>query len=118
MYIHKGDVMTAKISKWGNSAAIRLPKEIMDFLSLHIGDNVQLTEKNNAITITLVDEKRDKLIAEAKRIKSHANNEYKLLEGSIEDGLKHVSTRGHSPSKSKPPKKQRGRKSSPLYHHL
>ena len=82
--------MTAKISKWGNSAAIRLPKEIMDFLSLHIGDSVQITEKNHAITITLIDEKKERLMAEARRIKNHASDEYKLLEGSLEDGLDHV----------------------------
>ncbi len=50
--------MTAKISKWGNSAALRLPKEIIEFLSLHIGDSVQITEKNNSITISLIDEKK------------------------------------------------------------
>ena len=82
--------MTAKISKWGNSAAIRLPKEIMDFLALHIGDKVQFTEQNNAITITLIDERKEKLIAEAKRIKDHANQEYRLLEGSLKDGLEDV----------------------------
>ena len=82
--------MTAKISKWGNSAAIRLPKEMMDFLALHIGDKVQLTEQNNAITITLIDERKEKLIAEAKRIKDHANHEYRLLEGSLKDGLEDV----------------------------
>jgi antitoxin MazE len=82
--------MTARISKWGNSAAIRLPKEIMDFLSLHIGDNVQIIEENNAITITLVDEKKERLIAEAKRIKTQASKEFELLEGTLDDGLSHV----------------------------
>ena len=82
--------MTARISKWGNSAAIRLPKEIMDFLSLHIGDNVQIIEENNAITITLVDEKKERLIAEAKRIKTQAFKEFELLEGTLDDGLSHV----------------------------
>ena len=82
--------MTARISKWGNSAAIRLPKEIMDFLSLHIGDNVQIIEENNAITITLVDEKKERLIAEAKRIKMQALKEFELLEGTLDDGFSHV----------------------------
>jgi len=82
--------MTAKISKWGNSAAIRLPKEVMEFLSLHIGDSVQIVEKNNAITISLIDEKRERLLAEARRIKEHASGEYELLEESLNDGLEHV----------------------------
>jgi len=82
--------MTARISKWGNSAAIRLPKEIMDFLSLHIGDSVQIIEENNEIRITLIDEKKERLIAEAKRIKMQASKEFELLEGSLDDGLSHV----------------------------
>lgn len=77
--------MTAKISKWGNSAAIRLPKEIMKHLSLHIGDNIQIVEKDNTVIISIVDEKKEKIIKEAKRIKAHAINEYTLLEGSLED---------------------------------
>ena len=79
--------MTAKISKWGNSAAIRLPKEIMSHLSLHIGDKIQIIEKNHTVVISLVDEKKERLIKEAKRIKKHALKEYNLLEGSLEDGL-------------------------------
>ena len=79
--------MTAKISKWGNSAAIRLPKEIMTHLSLHIGDSIEISKKDHAVIIALVNEKKEKLIKEAKRIKEHALDEYSLLEGSLEDGL-------------------------------
>jgi len=83
--------MTAvKISKWGNSAAIRLPKEIMTHLSLHIGDTIQIMEKNHSIVIKVVDEQKEKLINEAKRIKQHAYDEYNSLEGSLTDGLSHV----------------------------
>ena len=35
--------MTAKISKWGNSQGLRVPKDIMESLQLHIGDNVNIT---------------------------------------------------------------------------
>jgi antitoxin MazE len=79
--------MTAKISKWGNSAAIRLPKEIMAHLSLHVGDKIEIVEKNHSVVIRLIDEKKERLIKEAKRIKKHALDEYNLLEGSLEDGL-------------------------------
>jgi len=79
--------MTAKISKWGNSAAIRLPKEIMAHLSLHIGDKIEIVEKNHSVVIRLMDEKKERLIREAKRIKEHASREYSLLEGSLQDGL-------------------------------
>lgn len=79
--------MTAKISKWGNSAAIRLPKEIMAHLSLHIGDKIEIVEKNHTVVIRLIDKKKERLIEEAKRIKKHSLDEYYLLEGSLEDGL-------------------------------
>ena len=35
--------MTAKISKWGNSQGLRMPKDIMESLHLQIGDNVNIT---------------------------------------------------------------------------
>lgn len=35
--------MIAKISKWGNSQGLRVPKDIMESLQLHIGDNVNIT---------------------------------------------------------------------------
>ena len=35
--------MTTKISKWGNSQGLRVPKDIMESLQLHIGDNVNIT---------------------------------------------------------------------------
>ena len=34
--------MTAKISKWGNSQGLRMPKDIMDSLHLQVGDNVNI----------------------------------------------------------------------------
>ncbi len=37
--------MTAKISQWGNSVAIRLPNEMLKFLSLRVGDSLKLLKK-------------------------------------------------------------------------
>lgn len=34
--------MTAKISKWGNSQGLRVPKDVMENLHLHIGDSVNI----------------------------------------------------------------------------
>jgi antitoxin MazE len=79
--------MTAKISKWGNSAAIRLPNDIVKFLSLHIGDSVELLQKEDSIEIKVIDDKKSKLLDEAKRIAKHAKTEYELLEGTLSDGL-------------------------------
>ena len=40
MYIPKGNIMTVAIRKWGNSLALRIPKEIAQ--TLHIKDNSTL----------------------------------------------------------------------------
>ena len=59
-------------------------------LSLHIGDKIEIVEKNHTVVIRLIDEKKERLIKEAKRIKKHSLDEYNLLEGSLEDGLNNV----------------------------
>jgi len=71
--------MIAKISKCGNYAGHCIPSDILKFLSLHIGDSVELLKKDNSIEIRLFDDKREKLIAEAKRIKKHSEKEYSAL---------------------------------------
>lgn len=43
--------MTAKISKWGNSQALRMPKDIMDSLHLQVGDNVNITMLDGKVII-------------------------------------------------------------------
>ena len=34
--------MTAKISKWGNSQGLRMPKDVMESLHLNVGDDVNI----------------------------------------------------------------------------
>ncbi|WP_022942092.1 AbrB/MazE/SpoVT family DNA-binding domain-containing protein [Psychromonas hadalis] len=43
--------MSVAISKWGNSAALRLPKNILEVLALHIGDKVNLVQKGHTVII-------------------------------------------------------------------
>lgn len=43
--------MTAKISKWGNSQGLRVPKDVMQTLNLHIGDDVNIIIENNKAII-------------------------------------------------------------------
>ncbi|MFD1007241.1 MULTISPECIES: AbrB/MazE/SpoVT family DNA-binding domain-containing protein [Oceanisphaera] len=43
--------MTTSIAKWGNSAALRLPKNILDALSLNIGDKVNIVQRGNSVVI-------------------------------------------------------------------
>jgi len=46
IYINKGAIMTATISIWGNSQGLRFPKDIMNQLSLSIGDKVNIFIEN------------------------------------------------------------------------
>jgi len=43
--------MTTTIQKWGNSNAIRLPKIIMDALSLQTNDPIEIIQQDNAILL-------------------------------------------------------------------
>lgn len=48
--------MTTKVSKWGNSLGVRLPKNIVD--SLHIGNGSEVKiERNNATIVITPKEK-------------------------------------------------------------
>jgi antitoxin MazE len=44
-------MMYATIQKWGNSNALRIPKPLLDALSLRENDRVELTQTRDAITI-------------------------------------------------------------------
>ena len=39
-YIHYVDTMRAKLAKWGNSLAVRIPKDVIDNLRAEEGDDV------------------------------------------------------------------------------
>ena len=47
MYIH----MTTKIQKWGNSLAVRLPKELASGLSFRDGGEVRISQEGDALII-------------------------------------------------------------------
>ncbi|ADJ29342.1 AbrB/MazE/SpoVT family DNA-binding domain-containing protein [Nitrosococcus watsonii] len=55
--------MIASIAKWGNSAAIRLPKKILDALSLHIGDQVNIVQRGRSVVIEPCKPSLDDLLA-------------------------------------------------------
>ncbi|ALS98838.1 AbrB/MazE/SpoVT family DNA-binding domain-containing protein [Lacimicrobium alkaliphilum] len=56
--------MTASIAKWGNSAALRLPKNILDALSLNIGDKVNIVQKGGCVVIEPCKPSLDELLAQ------------------------------------------------------
>jgi len=45
------------IGKWGNSLAIRLPKEILDQVHLHLKDPVNIVVKKGSVVIEPVERK-------------------------------------------------------------
>lgn len=55
--------MTTSIAKWGNSAALRLPKNILDALSLQIGDQVNIVQRGRSVVIEPCKPSLDDLLA-------------------------------------------------------
>ena len=43
---------SVKLSQWGNSQGIRLPKSIIELLKLNTGDDLGLEVKNNQLIVT------------------------------------------------------------------
>lgn len=43
--------MHARVSKWGNSLAIRLPKAVAESLRVHEGESVELAIEGETLTI-------------------------------------------------------------------
>ncbi len=41
-----------KLTRWGNSQGIRLPKSIIELLNLNMGDDLSLEVKNEQLIIT------------------------------------------------------------------
>ena len=63
--------MSVAISKWGNSAALRLPKNILESLALHIGDKVNLVQKGNTVVIEPCKPSLDELLAKVTDANKH-----------------------------------------------
>jgi antitoxin MazE len=63
--------MLVKISKWGNSAALRIPKNMLEELSLHIGDKVNLVKKGHTVVIEPCTPSLDDLLAKVNDSNRH-----------------------------------------------
>ena len=70
--------MTAKISKWGNSQGLRMPKDIMDSLHLQVGDNVNITMLDGKVIIEPM--KKDILNYDLNELVSKIPSDYKASE--------------------------------------
>ena len=70
--------MTAKISKWGNSQGLRMPKDIMESLHLQIGDNVNITMLDGKVILEPI--KKEILNYNLNELVSKIPSEYKASE--------------------------------------
>jgi antitoxin MazE len=46
--------MEVRVSKWGNSLAVRLPKELAERLALHEGETVEILAVDDGLTLRKV----------------------------------------------------------------
>ena len=64
--------MQARISKWGNSLAVRLPKEMAERLSLKEGQTVNISIEDQAIKVQPIVTRHyptlEEMVAEARRL--------------------------------------------------
>ncbi|MFA7572001.1 MAG: AbrB/MazE/SpoVT family DNA-binding domain-containing protein [Sulfurimonadaceae bacterium] len=70
--------MTAKISKWGNSQGLRMPKNIMESLQLHVGDDVNITILDGKVILEPI--KKDILNYDLNNLISKIPSDYKASE--------------------------------------
>ncbi len=63
--------MSVAISKWGNSAALRLPKNILEVLALQIGDKVNLVQKGHSVIIEPCKPSLEELLAKVTDCNKH-----------------------------------------------
>lgn len=66
--------LDVKVAKWGNSLAIRIPKELAEELTLKEGDSVTLTKAKCGLAVAKDD-------ARAKALKWIASRKWKLPDG-------------------------------------
>ena len=47
-----GETLTVTISRWGNSLAVRLPKDVLDEADIHEGDRLEVNAEGSTIRLT------------------------------------------------------------------
>ena len=63
--------MEVVIGKWGNGAALRIPKSFMSQMKLNIGDNVQFSINNEQLVISKAGPTLDELLRKCSESNRH-----------------------------------------------
>ena len=71
--------MTTTIQKWGNSQGIRLPKTILEIMSLQENDRVEIIVDDNSIVIKKAARKRRAKMSLEERFENY-NGDYECIE--------------------------------------
>ncbi|KYC85304.1 AbrB/MazE/SpoVT family DNA-binding domain-containing protein [Heyndrickxia sporothermodurans] len=74
--------MTTTIQKWGNSLAVRIPKDVAEQLRIHQGSEIEMKVMKNEGTITLIPKKQtknyslDEILAQCKPENRHVEMDF------------------------------------------
>jgi len=71
--------MYTSIQKWGNSQAVRIPKIVLEALSLCENDRVEITAENDTIVIKKTARKRRAKVSLAERFENYTGD-YQCIE--------------------------------------
>jgi len=67
-----------QIAKWGNSLAVRLPKELVDELGLKEGDKIELTPKGRRGLSVARDTSREEALKALRKYRGWMPNDFKF----------------------------------------
>lgn len=83
--------LKVKVSEWGNSLAIRLPKAVVDQLGLRSGGEAELLLEGNRVALFAVQTSRsqdrlEKMVAEMKNLRAAGAPEPEMVDWGIDIG--------------------------------
>jgi antitoxin MazE len=67
-----------RVAKWGNSLAVRLPKELVESLSLKAGDELTIVDASRARLAVAKDERRRQALERLAAMKIKLPEDYKF----------------------------------------
>ena len=70
--------MRTQIAKWGNSLAVRLPKALVDELSLKAGDELEVVDAARERLVVVKDERRKRALERLASMRIKLPSDYKF----------------------------------------